>query len=156
MLGLGQGRENVLKMQTEGLEHSTPRATPHSSAPRVGTPVPGATGAGAGGWGLLAPLKCEVHISFQSDVAEADTPASVSVSFPENISCQETYLLRIHPLRPYFEQIIELWHVQSQETLNLGEGIRNGCIEQVGFGRIWKYKNKFLRQKWGRWMAQGL
>lgn len=81
----------------------SPRAPPLCSAPWVGVLCPEPPKAGTGGQGLSALLKCEIDISFQSDVTEADTPAPMSVFPPENVSCQEIYLLRVHPLRPCSE-----------------------------------------------------
>lgn len=82
----------------------SPRALPHCSAPWVGVLCPEPPKAGAGGRGLSALLTCEISISFQSDVMEADTPAPMSVFPPENVSCQEIYLPHVHPLRSCSEQ----------------------------------------------------
>lgn len=40
--------------------------------------------------------------------------------------------------------------MQRQEGLRLAEGLRDGCAERVGFGRIWKGGGAFPRQKLGR------
>lgn len=77
------------------------------------------------GWGKRAAGHVEMG-SWHRDVTEGDIPASISVSFPENVSCQKTYPLCAHSLSPCFEQTKELWLIR----------VNRGCMQLRGSGMV--------------------